>query len=437
MSPILQERNAVLLHHFVNFVRPCVNLYERQPTIGTHDGIKSAWGNTLPSAAISHPALGHAILGISALHLAVMYGNSDAAARKHILLSTKRISQILGDSTQRHRVEVLACVLLLAFYEVMDADHSKWVVHLSGAASFLSSEHDWAGMARTVYRMRAQAKINLAQSGIRHDRMAWSDYVRVAGIPEVLLNDEDWNVDENIIGRLTGQQIDYANCYHPCSPSTVILNDLTPLQAEEVMTKMELFWWMMKQLTFHSLLSGDPLLIPYEQLLCCPPRGRLTTSLIGAMDHLWLLLARLADFGAKDRIRKQKVVAKQGPRLPSESVLTKDAATSKHQVDASATGARGQDPPHANESRIRTSKNISHPAANAKFAKLFYGMMPPVAAPPGFLSIRFRSWLINLLSSSCSWSCFIEIVIDVEPWALWFCIRAPKESLCGTVRSYG
>jgi len=315
-----------------------------------------------------------------------MYGNSDAAARKHILLSTKRISQILGDSTQRHRVEVLACVLLLAFYEVMDADHSKWVVHLSGAASFLSSEHDWAGMARTVYRMRAQAKINLAQSGIRHDRMAWSDYVRVAGIPEVLLNDEDWNVDENIIGRLTGQQIDYANCYHPCSPSTVILNDLTPLQAEEVMTKMELFWWMMKQLTFHSLLSGDPLLIPYEQLLCCPPRGRLTTSLIGAMDHLWLLLARLADFGAKDRIRKQKVVAKQGPRLPSESVLTKDAATSKHQVDASATGARGQDPPHANESRIRTSKNISHPAANAKSAKLFYGMMPPVAAPPTMIN---------------------------------------------------
>lgn len=350
-----------------------------------HGEMKSTWGNTLPSAAIAHPALGHAILGLSALHFAVLYGNSDAAARKHILLSTKRISKILGDPSQRHQVEALACVLLLAFYEVMDADHSKWVLHLSGAASFLSSEHDWAGMARTVYRMRAQARANLAQPGVKHDRMAWSDYVRVAGIPEVLLSDEDWDVDEDIISRLTGQRIDYANCYHPCSPSAAILNDLTQQQAEEVMTKMELFWWMMKQLVFHSLLSGDPLLIPYKQLLCCPPRGKLQTTLIGAMDHLWLILARLADFGGKDRIRKQKMVEKQGHWVPPAGFFAKDSAAMKGQNNSPATETRGQNPPHANEGRTRMPKNVSY-AAGTRAPKMFYGMIPPAAVPPSMMN---------------------------------------------------
>lgn len=387
LSPMLQERNAFLLHHFVNFVRPCVYLYERRPIFDTTGKITSAWGSKLPSAAISHPALGHAILGLSALHLAILYGNSDATARKHILLSTKSIGKLLGEPDQRHKTEALACVLLLAFYEVMDADHSKWVMHLSGAASFLNSEHDWIGMTRTVYQMRARARANLSKVDVRHDRLAWSDYVHIAGIPEVLLSDEDWEIDQDIVGKLTGHKTDYLKAPLANQTPAAVQKDLSPHEAEEVVTKIELFWWLTKQLVFQSLLSGDPLLVSYRQLLCCPPRGRLGSSLIGTTDHLWLILARIADFGGRDRLRKQKASeAKSKATSTAKSSVSRSMSTSADTRNERFGGpSTDRGPPSANESRTRMPKGSAN-VDRGEAPKMFYGMIPPAPVPTSMMN---------------------------------------------------
>lgn len=129
----IDERKAYLLRHFVNNIRPCLSISE--PPL-KFDGT-STWGEILPSLALSCPGLLHGLMAASALHLAVLHGTNEAVPTKHFIIASKRLHKLLGTPSSRHQLQTLGLCLLLAWYEVMNGDHARWIMHLGGASSFL------------------------------------------------------------------------------------------------------------------------------------------------------------------------------------------------------------------------------------------------------------------------------------------------------------
>ena len=97
--------------------------------------------------------------------------------------------------------------------------------------------------------------------------------------------------------------------------------------------------------------------LPYHHWDSCPPRapvGRLD-AIYGTMDHLVLLMGRVADFNGKDQLRKRKVVEANG----------------------------GQWRPPGMPSQRETAKSTPQPASQPQM----YGMAPPApprSMPPAF-----------------------------------------------------
>lgn len=329
----IDERKAYLLRHFVNYIRPCLSLSE--PTL-KFDG-SSTWGEILPSLALSCPGLLHGLMATSALHLAVLHGTSEAVPTKHFMVASKRLHRLLGTPSSRHQLQTLSLCLLLAWYEVMNADHARWIMHLGGASSFLL------------------------------------EHVRVAGIPSGMLRHEDFMVDEQLIQRLTGFTVDYTARSKEDGESATSQSDGSHVAEREWKARLDLFWWYIKMDVYHALLSGDQLLLPYNKWGLCPPRGRIGSvdQVHATIDHLWLVLGRLADFGGKDRFRKQRqVVATGGQWKPPLHFL-------HHAKPTTAV----KDEPGA------AKKPPKHPSAPKKGPPMnFYGMMPPPTIPPSMLS---------------------------------------------------
>lgn len=406
VSPILDDRYSQTFGHFVSYLVPCISIFERPPSLDMNGLARTTWGYSLPSAALARPALAHAILALSSLHVATLQGTGDGPPMKHFTYALRRLGQLLAMPNRRHETATLATVLLLGFYEVVDADHSRWIMHLGGAGSFLL-ENDFAGMMRTVRRMRKRARNNIEQPWVQsHAPLSSHDYVRIADIPEALLHDEDWDVDAGFISNLTGLRVDYEQQLPPDFQGASAAHELTEKEVEDWKIKMDLYWWYCKQDIFHSMLSGDPLLLPFEQWKYCPPRGPIGNAEMAhaTTDHLWLILARLTNFGGKDLKRKQRVVALQGgqwkpppgflgpmpptppagsskgPSGPPDRIV--DQAAQSHN-SSTRTDAKVEAPPSANEGRARMSKASVPPLQkSAAPPPMFHGMMPQTKETP-------------------------------------------------------
>ena len=406
-SPLQDERNERIFCHFVEVTGRCMTIFERSPIDSWSLPPRTLWTYTLPSAAMSQPALAHAILALGGLHIAKLQHSSEDPPLKHFTYALRRVGNLLSLPKRRHEITTLATVLLLGFYEVLAADHSRWNVHLTGATK-LVLEHDYATMTRNVRRMRNFAKENISHFS-RSAALTEENYLAVAGIPETLLDDEDWEVDQHVVGTLIGQDVDYDRQVHPDFVEQKAAPKLSEKDVADLKIKMDLRWWYCKQDVFQSMISGDPLLMDYNQWKYCPPRGRIGNTSIpyATFDHLLLLLARLTNFGGKDRSRKQRVVASVGgqwrpppgffpaappqahasqhvPTLHSQPIST--LPTSSSTPSSSTTLAddkiKPSPAPSANEGRIRQSKPgpaIAHPQQGGP---AFNGMMPPPPLPP-------------------------------------------------------
>ena len=393
VSPLQEERNQHLLHHFMQVTERCMNIYERPPSDPWATPPPTLWSYAIPTIAVSNHALAYAILALSGLHIAKLQQTSEDISLKHFTYALRRVGKQLGRQRQRHDIATLATVLLLGFYEVMAADHSRWTLHLAGAMKLLVEDNFEARTAQ-VRRMRSRAKQNLAHFA-SHSTLDQSNIFDVAAIPRNLLSDTDWDLDISLVSTLMGIDIDAKSSAHTARDN----DDMSAQQVEDLKAKADLRWWYCKQDIFQSLVSGDRLLMPYEEWQYCLPRGQIGIGSVAyaTFDHLLLLIARLTDWAGKDRVRKQRAVIAQGGQWrPPADFFTggkrpPPAGDGSHSTSADEIGNRTQatdasiahsasnatkpsPAPTANEKRLRQTKPQTQGPG-------FSGMMPPPQVP--------------------------------------------------------
>ena len=408
-SPLRDERNEQIFCHFVEITSNTMSIFERHHFSPIAAPARTLWNFTVPALALGHAALAHAMLAIGALHLAKLNNTTENPAIKHFTYAVRRVGKLLGLPQRRHETTTLATVMLLGYYEVVAGDHSRWNLHLSGAAK-LVLEHDYASLIRTARRMRNGAKARLSQWTAQF-ALTEENYSRVAGIPRPLLDDIDWEVDQALISRLIGVQVDFDHQFQPNFSLRAVTSNLSEKDVEELNTKMSLRWWYCKQDIYQSMISGDPPLMTLENWIYCPPRGQFgrADAPYATFDHLLLVMARLCDFGSKDRSRKLKAVAAQGgqwrppkwlfgpqgPPMPANNNTgpRSSGPTPRPTVEQDPTNAKSasQGParpsaPSANEGRARQGRpgmqGGTVPGLPAATGPPMLGMIPPPLEPP-------------------------------------------------------
>ena len=359
---ILDERMAYLMSHFCNYLRPCISLWER-PVIFNGS---STLAEKIPALSMSCRGLLHGVMAVSALHLAILHRTSEMIPLKHFVIASNNLTRLIQSPNQRHRVETLALCLLLAFYSVILGDHSKWVMHMKGCSSFLM-EHDFAAFQRFLWKQRMTNKETRSTD-------------RRKSVAESL--ESEWPLNESLIKNLTGMQISYAN-HHQQLPLQIELAQLSQSDMQDWRARIDLMAWFLKMDIFQAMLSGDGLLLPYQSWKYFTPRGNIgqIENVHATMDHLLLVLGRLADFGAQDRTRKQRKVTENGGEWQPEPGFLAGGPP-KQSDTTQQTHKNG-----ANEGRARASSKSDHQKVkNTKQPSLFYGMMPPSRIPPSMLS---------------------------------------------------
>lgn len=435
-SPLRDERNEESFRHFVEITSNTMSIFERHHFSPIAAPARTLWNFTIPALALTNGALAHAILALGALHMAKLSSTTENPAIKHFTYAVRRVGKLLGLPQRRHEITTLATIMLLAYYEVVAGDHSRWNLHLSGAAKLIM-EHDYAGLTRAARQMRTGAKARLNQWTAQF-ALTEENYARVAGIPLTLLNDTAWEVDQAFISRLLGARVDYDRQVQPNFSLRATTPILSEKDIEDFKTKMSLRWWYCKQDVFQSMVSGDRPLMPLENWMFCPPRGQFgrADSPYATFDHLLLIMARLCDFGGRDRRRKQKAVAAQGgqwkppkwlfgpqgppgPPIPQGkkgssggSGPSSEQNTPKSSASSTSAGSQGgvkpSGAPSANEGRVRQSKpNIPgriEPGLKSANSPPMLGMMPLASEPPQLHSafeamdsnIKDRAFAVNL-----------------------------------------
>ncbi|KEQ59912.1 uncharacterized protein M437DRAFT_14692, partial [Aureobasidium melanogenum CBS 110374] len=264
---------------------------------------KCIWTHTLPMAALHHQGLLQSMLAISSLQIAKIQGASETPSLKHYAYALKRIHNCVGNPKKRLSVPVLAASLLLGYYECMAANHANWQSHINGARQ-LVVEIDFAGMTKTFKQLKT---VNRARQDQQMPRFSATGIPQMSPdkSPQDILLDQMDEVDENIVGAICGTGVSYDRYGHigEAMPSP------QPFNLETYDTLRDLYWWYCKNDAFHSLISTDPLMMDYSRWTDCPPRAPLgkPEAPYGSLDHVMLLLARVADFASRDRKRKLKV----------------------------------------------------------------------------------------------------------------------------------
>ncbi|CAG8083564.1 unnamed protein product [Penicillium salamii] len=322
-SPLNNPKTARIFAHFIHSTGPSLSIFERHPTdssIILSATVPSAqqglWTYTLALKALEHPALLQAILAVSSLHIAYLQQVPSTVSLKHYHYALKRVGSAVGLPLRRKQVGTLAATLLLGYYEVVSADHSKWNNHVAGSAHLIR-EIDFAGITRDLRAHRRRV----------HDRRQaeWSN--SWWGMPGDVSEDDPFaeketNVDEDLVGTLMGRVVNY-DFFGGVEGNSPSKKHFTRKDIETFRIQCDLYWWYSKQDAFQSFIGGNKLLTPYSQWGQCPPRagiGRLD-AIYGSADHLWLLLARVTDFGFRDRKRKLKASKVNGSWRPGPDMF--------------------------------------------------------------------------------------------------------------------
>jgi hypothetical protein len=375
----------------------------------------------MASAAFSNPALAHAILAVSSLHISKIQHTSDSTALKHFTYAARRVGKLLSAAGKRHEATTLATVLLLGYYEILNADHSRWNLHLAGATKLLS-EQDITRMSRRVRAARRRA-LQISMNGIATSDGPTPDPFPSSIAPS-LFDETEWDVDVSLLQQLTGEANLHYDEVHPSISTTPGFNTVSEAEISTHRTKLDLWWWFCKQDLFQSMVSGDRLLMPYQHNISCPPRGKINVAdrPYATFDHLVLVMSRLADFGGRDRHRKQRSVTAHGgqwvppqwmsispggpPGLgknghlspeatdPNQPIKSSQPASNVLPAQESKVAGRGRNP-SANEGRARqqrgNAEGLASPADGAGF-----GMMPQApGAPKMHSAFQFLEKSIN------------------------------------------
>ncbi|PYI08212.1 hypothetical protein BO78DRAFT_77524 [Aspergillus sclerotiicarbonarius CBS 121057] len=389
-SPLNNPKTARIFLHFIHSTGPILSVFERHPIdpstmLGAPVPLaqQGLWTYTLPLKALENQALLQAILALSSLHISYLQQAPPTVSLKHYHYALRRVSVAVGLPMRRKQISTLAATLLLGYYEVMGADHSKWNSHIAGSAQ-LVREIDFAGMARGLRaqrrriwarRQQTEPRLSLSGSFLFGDTDSEDDPFA----------EKERNINDNFIGTLIGRAVSYDEFGHIDDGRDYSRHDkhFTRKDIENYRIQCDLYWWYLQQDVMQSIISGGPLFIPYSQWGQCPPRAGMDRldAIYGSADHLWLLLGRLADFGVRDRKRKLKAAKATGSEWRPDSRVAAFMARFTRRRPGQQEG-----PP--------TGGPVQPPRGPRPTAPPFYGMAPPRGPrnpPPAFVEFPVPS----------------------------------------------
>ena len=313
-SPLKDAQTARVFCHFITATGPTLHVCERHPSNPAvifsgrpvPKSQQGLWTYTLPMLALRHQGLMHSMLALSSLHIAKLQQTSPTPSLRHYHYALRWVAKALGDAKKRHDAATLAATLLLGYYEVTTAEHNKWNSHLSGARELIT-DIQFVKLAKKADAYRKGKTTNgtasLTRQGHRseeHSPQSQNDFPTF----------DDETLDRPFINVLMGWNtrggqngVELNGTERSPEPEVASERDV-----EAYESLVDLFWWYAKQDTFQSILSGNRLLLSYDRWAFCPPRAAMgrVDAVYGTMDHLFLLMARLADFAGKDLSRKKR-----------------------------------------------------------------------------------------------------------------------------------
>lgn len=262
-SPLNNPKTARIFLHFIHSTGPSLSIYERRPVdpstmLGARvpAAQQGLWTYTLPLTALENQALLQAILALSSLHISFLQQDSPAVSLKHYHYALKRVGVAVGIPTRRKQIGTLAATLLLAYYEVMSADHSKWNSHIAGSAHLIRE----IGLAKITRDLREHRRRVLTQKESApfqsytypSKRGAWEDDP---------FAETEMSVDDDIVGLLLGRAINYDDFGQLDRDSNQPRQQsFTRKDIEIFRIQCDLYWWYCKQDAFQSIISGGRLL---------------------------------------------------------------------------------------------------------------------------------------------------------------------------------
>lgn len=270
-SPLMDPQTARVFCHFVTSTGPSLSIYERHPSnpsvMFTGSPVppsqQALWTYTLPTLALNHQGLLHSMLALASLHIAKLQHTSPTPSLKHYHYALRRVARAVGLPTRRQEIATFAASLLLGFYEVMTAEHSKWNSHLAGAKQ-LAMEIDFADMTRRIKAMKVQSELNPKSQ--YHDGIigsAYSQHYNNFNYPDDLVSSHGKEIDEDLVSTLMGWKIRYGELGHVDDKSGSADPEMKPLTAKDLENyriQCDLFWWYCKQDVYQSIVSSNCLL---------------------------------------------------------------------------------------------------------------------------------------------------------------------------------
>src|SRR5438046_2366963 len=111
----------------------------------------------MPTVALGNSALLHAMLALGSLHMAKLQNGPITAPLKHYHLALRRVGKAVSLPTRRGQLATLAATMLLGFFEIMNADHNKWIGHVLGTKLLLQGV-DFSGITKFLKKKKMQRR---------------------------------------------------------------------------------------------------------------------------------------------------------------------------------------------------------------------------------------------------------------------------------------
>ncbi|KYK59422.1 Fungal transcriptional regulatory protein [Drechmeria coniospora] len=297
-SELRNQTTHAIFTHFINITGPSMSLYERDSSPsqepdqrgGNAEPGHNLFSYTIPSLALNHKGLFHAVMATANLQIANLQDTSEVEALKHDHWSLNQITKSERSLQSGTDVATLAASLLLAYFRVWMSDHSKWYDRLRVARK-LFGQIALRDMSRVYLRAKREASFS---AGVNH--LCEFDYDLLSSITGTRVCAEHYNLEE-------GEPSDLR--YRSASNTNIKQYDIL----------RDLFWWYAKMDVYQSILGATKLCMGYEAWTQCPPRAPVSkfNAIYGTYDHLILLLGRLASFTHRDFVRKRKATTQSAP----------------------------------------------------------------------------------------------------------------------------
>jgi hypothetical protein len=262
-NPLRNPKTARVFAHFIHVTGPSLSIFERNPRNPASilegpipPSHQSLWTYILPLKALNNQGLLHAMLALASLHIAKLQRASVTPSYKHYAYALKRLSRSLGNPQKRLQIPTLATSLLLAFYEVMTAEHVKWSTHLVGAAQLLA-ELDFRSLTQEARHLKAARYAE-------EQRFPYQN-------PEMVIDQRQFEhqlkegvtmPDAGLVSIIVGKKVDYDDFGRVFEEGNMHekAQSMPKIDLRTYETLQDLYWFYARNDIFQSIVSGNPLM---------------------------------------------------------------------------------------------------------------------------------------------------------------------------------